>query len=49
MFEDIENQLKHLRTTERKAPHALLQNIVENELGMTNEFKAKIGRGEQDF
>lgn len=48
-LEQIEDQVMRLSTAEKEALRDWLENILEDELEMTDEFKAKIERGEQDL
>ncbi|PYJ59025.1 MAG: hypothetical protein DME24_14235 [Verrucomicrobia bacterium] len=48
-LEQIENQVKQLTKTEEQALRDWLENMLEDELQMSDEFKAKIERGEQDI
>ena len=48
-LEQVEEQVKMLSKAEREALLDWLGNMVENELEFTDEFKAKIERGEQDL
>jgi hypothetical protein len=48
-LEQIENQVKQLTRAEKEELRDWLENILEDELEMTNEFKAKIEQGEQDL
>ena len=48
-LEQIEEQVKMLTNAEREALLDWLGNIVEDELDFTEEFKAKIERGEQEI
>lgn len=48
-LEKIEDQVKQLSRAEKEALRDWLENILEDELEMTAEFKAKIERGEQDL
>ena len=48
-LEQVEQQVKLLTKTEREALLDWLENMVEDELEFTYEFKAKIERGEQDI
>ena len=49
MLETIENQVKGLTGPEREALRDWLENMLEDELELTDEFKARIQRGEQDI
>jgi len=46
---DIEMQIKQLTKAEQEALRDWLENILEDELEFTEEFEAKIERGEQDL
>jgi hypothetical protein len=48
-LEQVEEQVKMLTHAEREALLDWLGNIVEDELDFTEEFKAKIERGEQEI
>ena len=48
-LEQIENEVKQLTKAELEALRDWLENLLEDELEFTDEFKAKIERGEQDL
>jgi hypothetical protein len=48
-LEKIENEVKQLSKAEQEALRDWLENILEDELEFTDEFAAKIERGEQDI
>ena len=48
-LEQVEEQVKLLTKAQREALLDWLENFVEDELEFTEEFKAKIERGEQDI
>jgi predicted transcriptional regulator len=48
-LQQVEDQVKMLTKAEREALLDWLGNIVEDELEFTDEFKAKIERGEEDI
>jgi hypothetical protein len=48
-LEKIENDVRQLSKADREALRDWLENMLEDELEFTNEFKAKIERGEQDI
>jgi mRNA-degrading endonuclease RelE of RelBE toxin-antitoxin system len=48
-LEQIEEQVKRLSKSEQEALREWLENVLEDELGMTDEFRAKIERGEEDI
>ncbi|HWC61357.1 MAG TPA: hypothetical protein VHC44_16810 [Verrucomicrobiae bacterium] len=48
-LEQIEEQVKRLSKAEQEALRDWLENVLEDELEMTDEFKAKIERGEKDI
>jgi len=48
-LEKIEDEVKQLPKAEQEALRDWLENILEDELEFTDEFKAKIERGEQDI
>ena len=48
-LEQIENEVKQLPKAEQEALRDWLENMLEDDLEFTEEFKAKIERGEQDL
>jgi hypothetical protein len=48
-LERIEDEVKQLSKAEQEALRDWLENMLEDELEFTDEFKAKIERGEQDI
>ena len=48
-LENIENEVKQLSKADQEALRDWLENMLEDELEFTDEFKAKIERGEQDI
>ncbi|MGO8766819.1 MAG: hypothetical protein ACLQSR_17005 [Limisphaerales bacterium] len=48
-LEKIENEVKQLPRTDQEALRDWLENMLEDELEFTDEFKAKIERGERDI
>ena len=48
-LEQIEQQVKQLTRAEQEALREWLENVLEDELEMTDEFKAKIERGEHEL
>ena len=48
-LDKIENEVKQLSKADPAALRDWLENILEDELEFTDEFKAKIARGEQDI
>jgi hypothetical protein len=48
-LEKIEDEVKQLSKAEQEALRDWLENMLEDELEFTDEFKAKIERGEQDI
>ena len=48
-LEQVEDQVKRMTRAEKEALRDWLENILEDELELTDEFKAKIECGEQDF
>ena len=48
-LETIEAEVKQLSKAEQEALRDWLENMLEDELEFTDEFKAKIERGEQDI
>jgi hypothetical protein len=48
-LERIENDVKQLPKADQEALRDWLENLLEDELEFTEEFKAKIERGEQDI
>jgi mRNA-degrading endonuclease RelE of RelBE toxin-antitoxin system len=49
MLEQVEEQVKRLSPAEQEALRDWLENVLEDELEFTDDFKAKIERGEQDI
>jgi mRNA-degrading endonuclease RelE of RelBE toxin-antitoxin system len=48
-LEKIENEVKQLPKADQEALRDWLENMLEDELEFTDEFKAKIERGERDI
>jgi mRNA-degrading endonuclease RelE of RelBE toxin-antitoxin system len=48
-LEKIEDEVKQLSKAEQEALRDWLEKMLEDELEFTDEFKAKIERGEQDI
>jgi hypothetical protein len=48
-LQEIEHQVKQLTKAEQEALRDWLENMLEDELEMTDDFKAKIERGERDL
>lgn len=48
-LEQIENEVMHLSKAEQEALRDWLENLLEDQLEFTDQFKAKIERGEQDL
>lgn len=48
-LQQIEEQVRRLPRAEQEALRDWLENILEDELEFTDEFKAKIECGEQDI
>lgn len=48
-LEKIENDVRQLPKAEQEALRDWLENLLEDELEFTEEFKAKIERGERDI
>jgi molecular chaperone GrpE (heat shock protein) len=48
-LQQLENQVKRLNRADQEALRDWLENLLEDELEFTDEFKAKIERGEQDL
>ena len=48
-LERIENDVRQLPKADQEALRDWLENLLEDELEFTEEFKAKIERGEQDI
>jgi mRNA-degrading endonuclease RelE of RelBE toxin-antitoxin system len=48
-LEKIENEVKQLPKGDQEALRDWLENMLEDELEFTDEFKAKIERGERDI
>lgn len=46
---EIESQVKQLSKDEQESLRDWLENLLEDDLEFTEEFKAKIERGEQDI
>ena len=49
LLEQIENEVKQLTKAQQEALRDWLENLLEDQLELTDEFKAKIERGEQDL
>ena len=49
MLEQIEEQVKRLSAPEQQALREFLDDILEDELEFTDEFKAKIERAKRDI
>ncbi len=49
MLEQVEEQVKRFSTAEQEALRDWLDNLLEDELEFTDEFKAKIERAERDI
>jgi len=49
VLEQIEEQVKRLSKTEQEALRDWLENMLEDELELTDDFKAKIEQGERDI
>ena len=49
LLEQVEEQVKRLSTAEQEALRDWLDNLLEDELEFTDEFKAKIERAERDI
>jgi hypothetical protein len=49
MLEQIEEQVKQLSVVEQQALREWLDDILEDELEFTDEFKAKIERAKRDI
>ena len=49
LLEQIENQVKQLTKAQQEALRDWLENLLEDQLELTDDFKAKIERGEQDI
>jgi molecular chaperone GrpE (heat shock protein) len=49
LLEQIENQVKQLTKAQQEALRDWLENLLEDQLELTDDFKAKIERGEQDL
>lgn len=49
LLEQVEEQVKKLSKQELEALRDWLDNVLEDQLEFTDEFKAKIERGEQDI
>ena len=48
-LEKIEEEVKQLPKADQQSLRDWLENMLEDELEFTDEFKAKIERGEQDI
>ncbi len=48
-LEKIEQEVKQLTKAEQETLRDWLENLLEDELEFTDEFKAKIERGERDI
>ena len=48
-LQEIENEVKQLSKSDQESLRDWLENLLEDELEFTEEFKAKIERGEQDI
>jgi len=48
-LERIEEQVKRLSKAEQESLRDWLENMLEDDLEFTDEFKAKMERGEQDI
>ena len=48
-LEDIQNAVKQLSKAEQAALRDRLENMLEDELELTDEFKAEIERGKRDI
>ncbi len=48
-LEKIEHEVKQLPKADQEALRDWLENMLEDELEFTDEFKAKIERGERDI
>jgi hypothetical protein len=48
-LEKIENEVMQLPKADQEALRDWLENMLEDELEFTDEFKAKIERGERDI
>ncbi len=48
-LERIEEEVKRLSKAEQESLRDWLENMLEDELEFTDEFKAKMERGEQDI
>ena len=48
-LEKIETEVRQLPKVEQEALRDWLENMLEDDLGLTDAFKAKIERGEQDI
>jgi mRNA-degrading endonuclease RelE of RelBE toxin-antitoxin system len=48
-LEKIEDEVKQLSKAEQEALRDWLENMLEDELEFTDEFKAKIEQGERDI
>jgi hypothetical protein len=49
VLQQIEDQVRRLPKADQEALRDWLNNILEDQLELTEEFKAKIARGEEDI
>jgi mRNA-degrading endonuclease RelE of RelBE toxin-antitoxin system len=49
LLEQIEKEVKQLTKAQQEALRDWLENLLEDQLELTDDFKAKIERGEQDL
>jgi len=49
LLEQIENQVKQLTKAQQEALRDWLENLLEDQLELTDDFKAKIERGANDL
>jgi len=49
LLEQIENQVKQLTKAQQETLRDWLENLLEDQLELTDDFKAKIERGANDL
>lgn len=48
-LEELEHEIKQMTKADQELLRDWLENLLEDELQLTDEFRAKIERGEQDI
>ena len=48
-FEEIQNEVRHLTHAEQEQLLVFLENLIEDRLELTDEFKAKLKRAEAEI